>query len=117
MTLEDRFVDVERIEVEVAVVDVRIGQQRVVEYLAQLLVGDDLVASATDREGRRDDDCEHDCLFHGMRYLIILILGGWGGRATREPPRMAPRIARCEYYLFFNIASTVSLVIVQAVAE
>jgi len=52
-----------------------------------------------------------------MRYLIILILGGWGGRAKREPPRMAPRDARCEYYLFFNIASTVSLVIVQAVAE
>ncbi len=52
-----------------------------------------------------------------MRYLIILILGGCGGRAKREPPRMAPRDARCEYYLFFNIASTVSLVIVQAVAE
>ena len=65
---KNRLVDAQRIGLDVPVADIGVGEERIVENLGQLVIGDDLVAGAGGEEERQEGESPYlKKLFHIIR--------------------------------------------------
>ena len=68
VTGEDRLVDAQRIGFDIPVADIGVGEERIVENLRQLVVGDDFVAGAGGEKHREEGESRYtEVSFHIIR--------------------------------------------------